>query len=249
VGGESVAGGPRPREAAAGARSKGRRLLRSALRLFLGLLALLGLYGASALLLPRIPLNRSWRNPPAGIPVFVESNGVHTDFVVPVRSATIDWTRHLPFRWFEAVDETFEYLSFGWGDRGFYLETPGWEDLRFGIAFKAVFFLGSSALHVTYERWPPMARDDCRELRLTQDQYRRLCDFLLASFTRDAEGRFEPIDHPGYTPRDRFFVAKGTYSLFHTCNGWTGAGLDAIGVRTGVWTPFARDVMRQLADE
>ena len=74
----------------------------------------------------------------------------------------------------------------------------------------------------------------------------RLADYVLSSFTCQADGRLEPIDHPGYTPHDRFFVAKGTYSLIHTCNGWTGTGLDAIGVRTGLWTPFAGDVMRQL---
>lgn len=246
MGGESVAGGPRRSEAATTRGSAGRRLLRIAARVVLSLLLLLGLYGASALLLPRIPVHAGWRNPAAGIPVFIESNGVHTDFVVPVRSATIDWSQSIPFRWFDAVDEGFECLSFGWGDRGFYLETPGWEDLRFSVAFKAVFFLGESAMHVTYERWPPPAGDDCRELRLTPEQYRRLADYLIASFARDAEGRLEPIDHPGYTPHDRFFVAKGTYSLFHTCNSWTGAGLDAIGVRTGVWTPFAGDVLRQL---
>lgn len=247
MGGESVAGGPRPREAAAGARPKWRRLLRVVLRGVLGLLVLIGLYGACALLLPRIPVHRDWRNPTSGIPVFVESNGVHTDFIVPVRSATIDWSRHLPYRWFAAADETFNYLSFGWGDRGFYLETPGWEDLRFSVAFRAVFFMSTSAMHVTYERWPPMERDDCRGIRLTEEQYRKLCDYLLASFARAADGRLDPIDHPGYGPSDRFFVAHGTYSLFHTCNGWTGKGLDAIGVRTGVWTPFAGDVMRQLA--
>jgi uncharacterized protein (TIGR02117 family) len=221
-------------------------MLRLLVRLLLALLALVGLYGGLALLLPRIPLHPEWRNPALGIPVFIESNGVHTDFVVPVRTATIDWSQHFPTSFVEEAGGTFECLSFGWGDRGFYLETPGWEDLRFGVAFKAVFFLGTTAMHVTWYRWPPLARDDCRELHLAPEQYRKLADYILASFAKGADGRVVPIDHPGYTPHDRFFVANGTYSLIHTCNGWTGAGLDAIGVRTGLWTPFAGDVLRQL---
>lgn len=246
MGGERVAGGSRPREIAAGRARRGRRLLRWLARIAVGALALLALYGGLALLLPRIPLHADWRNPVSGIPIYVESNGVHTDFVLPARTATLDWSSHLPFAWFEQADETFEYVSIGWGDRGFYLETPGWKDLRLSVAFKAVFFLGTSAMHVTWYRWPPLPSADCRELRLTPEQYRGLADFILSSFTRDADGRLEPIDHPGYTEHDRFFVANGTYSLIHTCNGWTGAGLDAIGVRTGLWTPFAGDVMRQL---
>jgi uncharacterized protein (TIGR02117 family) len=209
-------------------------------------LALLAVYGGLALLLPRIPVHADWRAPADGIEIFVESNGVHTDFVVPVRTTSFDWSQELPFEWFEQADATYTYLCFGWGDRGFYLETPGWKDLRFGTAFKAAFFLSSSAVHVTYYRWPPLASADCRELRVTPAQYLQLTDYILASFARAADGRLTRIDHPGYTPHDRFFVANGTYSLFHTCNGWTGQGLAAIGVRTGLWTPFARDVMRQL---
>jgi uncharacterized protein (TIGR02117 family) len=217
-------------------------------RTLLGALAAVALYGALALLLPRIPRHGDWFNPKLGIPIYVESNGVHTDFVVPVRTAAVDWTKHLPFDWFEEADDTFEYLCFGWGDRGFYLETPGWKELRLSVAFKALFFLGSSAMHVTYYRWPPAVSADCRELRITREQYERLAAYLLASFGRDDAGRLARIDHAGYTAHDRFFAATGTYSLFHTCNGWTGAGLDAIGVKAGLWTPFAGDVLRFLGE-
>ena len=103
-------------------------------------------------------------------------------------------------------------------------------------------------MHVTYIRRPPIASDTCRLLLLADDQYRRLVDFLLASLQHDAGGRLLRIDHAGYTPHDRFFEANGTYSLIHTCNSWTGSGLDVIGVKTGLWTPFAWDVLRYLDD-
>jgi uncharacterized protein (TIGR02117 family) len=226
--------------------SKLRLILRILKRTLLLVVGGVALYGGLALLLPRIPLHADWRPPDAGVTLFIESNGVHTDFVVPIRTAAVDWSQHLPYEWFERADATFEYVSFGWGDRGFYLETPTWSDLKFTTAFKAAFFLDTAALHVTYYRWPPATTPHCRELRISADQYRQLVDYILTTFVSDANGRFEPIDHPGFTSHDRFFAAHGTYSLFHTCNGWTGAGLDAIGVRTGLWTPFAGDVLRHL---
>lgn len=223
--------------------------LRTLLRIFkwtaLGLLGLVVLYGALAVVLPRIAVNPDHRPPERGIEIFLVSNGVHVDFVVPARSAVRDWTQELPPSWFERVDPFHDHLSFGWGDKGFYLETPTWSDLRFSVAFKAAFFLSSAALHVTW-CWRPRTGERCRSLRLTDEQYRSLCDWLLASFQRDESGALRRIDHAGYGPHDRFFEANGTYSLVRTCNEWTGAGLREIGVKTGVWTPFAGDVLRHL---
>ncbi len=234
-----------------------RRLGRTLLRLGLGLVGLALLYGLLALVLPRIPVN-------AGLPplepraaagsgtglvrVFVESNGVHTGFVLPVRDETIDWRQHLPTAWFAPADDSFEFVSFGWGDKGFYLETPTWADLEFSTAFKAVFFLSSSAMHVTYLRRAPATSASCRPLELSPEQYRTLSRYVLESFERDGEGRLILIDAPGYTAHDRFFEARGTYSFLHTCNTWTGEGLARTGVETGLWTPFEWDVMRPLRD-
>ena len=224
-----------------------RRLLRIAKRLGATLLALLASYGAAALILPRIPVNdAARRSSERGATVFVESNGVHADFVLPARACGIDWTARLPAEWFEAVDGTFGWIAIGWGDKGFYLETPTWSDLEFGTAFRAAFFLSSAAMHVTWLRDAPLPGPRCRRLDLTEEQYRALAAYVLGSFALDETGRPRRIDHPGYTAHDRFFDATGTYSFIHTCNEWTGAGLRRIGVRTGLWTPFAADVLRHL---
>ncbi len=233
-----------------------RTLLRILRRTALAMLAGLALYVLLALLLPRIPVHSDYRPIPetAGhggpladpVLIFVESNGVHTDFALPVRSAWIDWAQHLPTHWFERVDADFEYLAFGWGDKGFYLETPTWADLKVSTAFQATFFLGSTAMHVTYLWRAPVPNERCRPLRITAEQYQELIEFLLSSFERDADGRLRLIDAKGYTPYDRFFEANGTYSFIHTCNAWTGRGLDRMRVKTGLWTPFAWDVLRYL---
>jgi hypothetical protein len=42
------------------------------------------------------------------------------------------------------------YLAFGWGDKGFYLNTPEWADLKVSTALNAAFGLSSSAIHSTF---------------------------------------------------------------------------------------------------
>jgi uncharacterized protein (TIGR02117 family) len=115
------------------------------------------------------------------------------------------------------------------------------------VAVAATLGLDGSAVHVTWLRWPPKEEESLRRLVLTEPQYRDLRDFLLASFARDASGRAVPIAHPGYTKQDRFFESTGSYNLVRTCNAWTGEGLRKTGVKTGLWTPFAGDVLRFLA--
>ena len=82
--------------------------------------------------------------------IFVMSNGVHTDIVVPVKNEIMDWTRMTKFEHTESKDTTFKFVAFGWGDKGFYLETPQWSDLKFSVAFNAMFHLGSTAMHVDF---------------------------------------------------------------------------------------------------
>lgn len=224
-----------------------RKLLRVLKWTGLGTFALLIVWGLCALVLPRIAVNTGFRAAEqGGVTLYVLSNGVHADFVVPAVTPQMDWTEELPYADFEQADASFRWLSLGWGDRGFYLETPTWGDLKFSTAFKAMFFLSSAAVHVTWQRHPPADSEHRRVLRLTDEQYQRLVDYLRESFLRDDRGRPRRIDHAGYTPHDRFYEASGTYSFVTTCNEWAGAGLRRCGVKVGLWTPFVPDVLRYL---
>jgi len=49
---------------------------------------------------------------------------VHCDLVLPASAAGIDWSQRFPRADFAAVDDRFEWIAIGWGDRGFYLEVP-----------------------------------------------------------------------------------------------------------------------------
>jgi len=211
----------------------------------LALLGLLLLYGAAALLLPLVAVNGDWVAPQSGVEVIVVSNGVHTDLVLPAVAGGVDWSRHFPRSDFAEVDERYGWISFGWGSRDFYLETPTWSDLRLSTALRSVSGLAATALHVSWY-WRPPEGDRCRRFKISDEQLARLLAEVLATCDRTADGDVKLIAAPGYTPYDRFYEALGHYSAITTCNEWTGARLRSIGVKCGCWTPWPNDVLRYL---
>lgn len=221
-------------------------MLRVIVRVLLVLLAPFVAWGVAALALPRLMRNDAWATPERGIEIGVLSNGVHTDFVLPVRAAGVDWAARLELEELHGANTGFEWVGVGWGDRRFYLETPTFADLKWDTALVAVSGLGRTAMHVTWLDSGPRSDDDARALRLSEKQYLALCEYVQASFALDDAARPRRIDHEGYTLFDHFYEAVGSYSAIETCNEWTGAGLRRIGVRTGTWTPFASDVLRPL---
>jgi uncharacterized protein (TIGR02117 family) len=205
------------------------------------LLAFVVLYGLSSVILSRIAVNK---NPKAGtIPVFVRTNGVHTDIVVPARTAVIDWTEIIRYEHTQVTDTTAAYLGFGWGDRDFYLNTPNWSDLKLKTAFNAAFYLGTSAVHTEYEIG--MAESGtCRKMMLTEPDYRRLVFFIRKSLKQTKDGRAVWIKGSGYGASDTFYEGMGRYSLFKTCNTWTNEALKAANQKAAVWAITEDGVMR-----
>ena len=216
--------------------------LKSAVLLF----GFIVVYFLFAVLLGAIPVNRNFKNENKGVEIFVLSNGVHADFVLPVRTEIIRWDKCFPYSDFEAADESFSHIAFGWGDKGFFIHTPRWADLTLSTAFKACFWLGTSAMHVTYKNHPPQENEKCRRLIISESKYKILVNFILNSFEKNNDGKIMRIDAKGYGMNDCFYEAEGTYSLFTTCNIWTNNGLKLTGVRTALWSPFDKAIFYQL---
>jgi uncharacterized protein (TIGR02117 family) len=219
--------------------------LKFILRFLEGFLAFAGMYFLCAFWLPFCAVNRDFVQPREGVEIFIESNGVHTDFLVPSRNKQIDWFSKFPGSDFQEADTTYNYVSIGWGDRGFYLYTPTWADLKFSTAFKAVFALDSAAMHVTYHRVSPSEDEWTRRLVISEDQYAKLIDYVLSGFKKK-EGKLWHIQGHTYGTHDCFYEANGRYSLFKTCNVWTCQGLKSIGVKIGVWAPFEDGIRKRL---
>lgn len=219
--------------------------LRYLFRFLLGIIAFIPLYLFFAWLMPYIKVNTSFKNATDGIEIFVQSNGVHTDIIMPIETSEITWNELLPYSDFVNVNSDYNYVAIGWGDKGFFLDTPTWDDLTFSTAFKAAFGLGRSAMHVTYKYKTPRLTDDCKKIMITKEQYQKLIKTILESFELKNE---KPIwiNHKGYTQQDCFYEAKGTYSMFKTCNVWTGNTLKSAEIKIGLWTPFESGIVGHM---
>ncbi|MCX6294947.1 MAG: TIGR02117 family protein [Bacteroidetes bacterium] len=177
--------------------------------------------------------------------IFIQSNGVHTDIVMPVKSELINWNELLPYSDFVNADSSFQYIGMGWGDKGFYLDTPEWNDLKFSTAFNAAFGLGKTAMHVTYKYKKPIINERCKKIVISKENYKLMIDYIISSF-RLEKNKIILIAHAGYTQQDRFYEGKGTYNIFKTCNVWTGKGLKTAGVKIGIWTPFQSGIIEHI---
>ncbi|OEZ31307.1 TIGR02117 family protein [Variovorax boronicumulans] len=218
-----------------------RWLLRIAFTL-LGLLLAITLYVAVACALVFWPANAKPPAEPATVEAWVLSNGVHTDLVFPVRSATVDWLQLFPLSDFKAPPPDAEFVAIGWGDREFYLHTPTWGDLTAARAFGALSGGNRSLLHVTYLQRAQLRRG-AYKLPLSQAQYAQLVAYVRATLP---SGRATPIAGAHYASDDAFYEARGSYHLFETCNTWTGRGLRQAGVTVSRWTPFDFNVTWHL---
>jgi len=210
-----------------------------------GFVAAVALYVVGFWALGLIPVNTGSRQPATGVEVWVIHRGVHVDFAVPLRHEVHDWLSELDVADFDGEPMSASYLVVGWGDRGFYLETPTWSDLRASTALQALSYTGHTALHVELMGLPATDLSQ-RRLVLTTAQYRELVAYIRAAFARDADGRVRPIPGAHYGHHDAFYEAVGTYGVFHTCNTWVNEGLRRIGVRSALWAVFASSVMRHL---
>lgn len=178
----------------------------------------------------------------ATVPVYIMTNGVHTDIVVPVRTSITDWSREVLFTNTASGDTAMQYIAFGWGDKGFYLETPTWADLTMRTACKAAFGLGHAAMHTTYYK-TMQENADCIHINISTRQYARLASYIRSSFTTGADGHFLPVvTSASYGANDAFYEARGRYSLFHTCNTWANNALKSCGQTACLWTPFDKGI-------
>ena len=215
-----------------------KRTLKYIIRGVLIFIGVVLLYLLLAYLLGKITVNGNSTSDKKEYTVYLLNTGVHTDIVMPANSELINWTRTFPISNTEAADTASNYLAIGWGDKGFYLETPTWGELKFSTAFKAAFWLSSSALHTTYYTELPNSMEKV-ELKLSKKQYQKLIAYIK-TFIKYREGHSQFIKTDAvYGKRDAFYEARGTYSFLFTCNTWVNDALKASGQKSCLWTPFA----------
>jgi uncharacterized protein (TIGR02117 family) len=173
-----------------------------------------------------------------GKTIYIRTDGIHTDFIMPVHSAQHDWSHILAWKDLKGKDTTYQFVAFGWGDQGFFLNTPEWSDLKFMTAFDALFYRGKTAIHVVFQS-EPTPNKLCKKLIISDKQYLKLVNYIESSFDLDSDGSIICIKNRGYWDYDTFYESKGKYSLFSTCNSWINGGLKESDLPACLWTPLS----------
>ncbi|WP_294735771.1 TIGR02117 family protein [uncultured Flavobacterium sp.] len=162
--------------------------------------------------------------------------------IVPIKNSTKDWSKDILFTHTRANDTLARYVVFGWGDKGFYLNTPQWSDLKASTAFCAAFHLGTSAMHTKFYN-AVREDDECIKVSLSKEDYKKLVQYISSSFVYDASNKVQWIANHSYGDYDAFYEANGKYSLFYTCNTWTNNALKAANQKAALWTPYDKGVL------
>lgn len=178
------------------------------------------------------------------VEIYVKSNGVHTDLCLPVENAQFNWKTMVNPVDFPHVKNP-QFMAVGWGDKGFFLDTPTWNDLTFKTAFTAAFLPSETAMHVAYLENKPTENENCARVFLTKAHYEKLIVFVKNSF-KTTDNNVILIPNKGYNKTDNFYEANGNYHLFKTCNAWTNNALKIVNIRTGLYALSAEGIMRHL---
>lgn len=200
-------------------------------------------YVILAFLIPYIGVNKKEVAVKDDVAIYIKTNGVHTDIVVPIKTEFKDWSEKIKFNQIKSQDSTMNYIGFGWGDKGFYLNTPEWSDLKFSTAFVAATGLGSSAMHATFFK-QITENEDCVKITISADEYQKLIAYIEDRFDKDKDGNPIWIDATTYGQNDSFYEAKGSYNLFYSCNTWTNNGLKVIDQKAAIWTVTDRGIFQ-----
>jgi uncharacterized protein (TIGR02117 family) len=168
--------------------------------------------------------------------IYALSNGVHVDIIIPVKA--VDEALYNKLN----IKAATQYIAFGWGDKGFYVNTPTWGDLTVKTAITAIFLKSPSAMHVTEYQYKSK---HWNAVKIAQEQVQYINNYIGKSF-RENDKKFVKIPSYSYGKNDAFYEANGSYSCLQTCNTWTNDAFKESAIKTSVWTPWDWGVIKYL---
>lgn len=169
--------------------------------------------------------------------VYASSNGVHMDLIFHKSLLDEHFLAQL-----KPIKEH-DYIAIGWGDKGFYLHTPSWAELKISTAISAGFLPSKTLMHVTHYKY---LNPDWKSVELCAEQLTAMKKFVYASFKCDAAEQIQILEGTGYRDTDFFYEAKGNYTCLYTCNIWVNQALKKADVKTAIWSPFDKGIMKHL---
>ena len=79
------------------------------------LLGIIAVYLIGVFVIPFIPVSAEKTNEPKDVDIYILTNGVHTDIVVPIKNDVYDWSTLLPFENTISKRTDFNYIFItGW---------------------------------------------------------------------------------------------------------------------------------------
>ena len=203
------------------------------------LLAIPAAYMVAALVGSFVPVNSGWTEPDDGVTVYLADNGIHSDIIMPVQAAGVDWSPFIRSTDAAAAPPNARWLAFGTGEEHVYLDTPTWWDIR----PRTIWSVLTGSRRVVHVEWIDDPRYAERVIRLRPAEYRRLWAAIRSDFKLDAARHPIKVDHPGYDCCDAFYWGSGRFNALKTCNSWTADKLRLAGVKTSLWPPFASGLL------
>lgn len=205
-------------------------------------------YLAISLILSLIEISPSVVKEKNNTIVYLRSNGVHLELVLPVKTETINWNNKIPFTDTPGNDSTSKFIAFGWGEENFFMQTPTWADFKISNMLKSLFFLGKSAMHITYIKQIYQNKKTI-PLKLNKIEYKNLVNSIQNEFVQNKDGSYQLIQQNIYGKHDAFYHAKSAYNLFYTCNSWVNKMLKVAQQKHSIWTPFSYVLFNFYSDK
>lgn len=222
--------------------------IKTVLWFFIGVISFFLIYGLVAFITSRITIDGKSEKGKK-VYVYLMQSGVHTDFLVPVKNDEIDWTEIFPRKNTKLNDSTTRYLTIGWGDKNFYMNTPEWSDLTVKTAVFCMTGLGTAAIHATYYYEVPKDKPIVR-LALSIKQYKQLIRYVKGTLVKNKNEEaiyIRPNNKKVVSDNDAYYEANMRYNVFHTCNTWINNGLKACQKKACLWTPSSGGIFYQYA--
>ncbi len=176
-----------------------------------------------------IPVNSDQNKSLATKTIYLSTNGVHLDIVIPKELIDAELLSGIK------IETSENYLAFGWGDENFYINTPTWGDLTASNAATALFLKSPALVHITRFQ---ESRSRWVAVKVTDQQLKSLNNYLQKTFLTNNFGAKIILANKGYSASDDFYRAKGNYTCVNTCNSWVNNGFKISGLRACYWTPF-----------
>jgi len=193
-----------------------------------------------------IPVNRNYTPAENGVELYIGSNGMHTEFILPATLPEFDWKSILNTEDYELDASDISYFGIGWGDEKIYLEMGDFKYVTAKIILHSLFVPSAGLLHIKGYDSPPFKERTLEKISISKDKYKLLCQFIHQSFTLDSEQNVKLIPNTlGFDPGN-FYSSEGKYHCLQTCNTWVARGLKKAGVRTTLWTSVDKCLYYQL---